>query len=245
MAFELFGRTITPWAGVASIASAISPTLGLSVWPASTTVAFSASKIARLPSPWMSATIPVSSSAATLGAEVRRASRAAVCAYMSAISTSSMHPDRGRRGESRSRVVGVHVHLERRLVTDDEERVAEPPELLLERDGIETVALDDEPRAVPEARELLVDGVDPELGRQDGSGRDRLAVRRERRAAHDLDEPGASGIDDTGSRENVEELRRPLRARPRPSPALARGCTRAAVVRRSDARPPPPSRGSR
>ena len=101
------------------------------------------------------------------------------------------------RGESRSRVVGVHVHLERRLVTDDEERVAEPPELLLERDGIETVALDDERRAVPETRELLVDGVDPELGRENGSGRDRPAVGG-RRAAHDLDEPGASGIDDTG-----------------------------------------------
>ena len=54
-------------------------------------------------------------------------------------------------------VVGVHVHLQRGAVADDEQRVAEPLELVLQRVGIEVVALHDEDGAVGVLRQLLVD----------------------------------------------------------------------------------------
>ena len=65
--------------------------------------------------------------------------------------------------ERASRVVGVDVHLERARVADDEQRVAEPLELRLERVRVEVVALDDEHGAVAEAGELLVDRVERQL----------------------------------------------------------------------------------
>src|SRR5581483_6820334 len=58
--------------------------------------------------------------------------------------------------EGGARIVGVHVHLQRALVSDDEQRVADLLELLLEPFAIELRALDEEDRAVAVARELLV-----------------------------------------------------------------------------------------
>ena len=82
--------------------------------------------------------------------------------------------DRGR--ERRARVVRVDVHLERRVVADDEQRVAHLLERRLERRLIELVALDDEHRAVAVLRELLVDRVEAQRLARDL--RRRAAARR-------------------------------------------------------------------
>ncbi len=58
-----------------------------------------------------------------------------------------------------ARIVGVDVHLERRLVADDDERVAELLELGLELVAVERVPLDHEDGAVAVARRLEVDRV--------------------------------------------------------------------------------------
>ena len=69
-------------------------------------------------------------------------------------------------------VVGVHVHLERTAVADDEQRVPDPLELGFELVGVESLAFDDEHGAVAVAGELLVDRFEPE---------DLLLLRRRRR----------------------------------------------------------------
>ena len=74
--------------------------------------------------------------------------------------------DRAARDAERERapgIVGVHVHLERGAVADDEQRVPERLELGLELVGVELASLDDEHRAVAVARQLLVDRLEPEL----------------------------------------------------------------------------------
>ena len=73
--------------------------------------------------------------------------------------------DRPARDAERERapgIVGVDVHLERARVADDEQRVAELLELVLERVAVEPFALDQEDGAVAVARELLVDRLDAE-----------------------------------------------------------------------------------
>ena len=72
--------------------------------------------------------------------------------------------DAERRGEREhpAGVVGVDVNLHRARRADDEERVAEVAELALDRVGIDLLALDEEARAVPVARELEVDRLDRE-----------------------------------------------------------------------------------
>ena len=106
-----------------------------------------------------------------------------------------------------ARIVGVDVHLERAAIADDEQRVAEPLQLALERVGVERVALDEEGRAVAVARELLVDRVDAcLLGVDGGRLRRLLARRRGDHAAQDLGEPCSARVDDPGLAEHVELL---------------------------------------
>ena len=106
---------------------------------------------------------PVSSVASAVGApppSSSRSSRCAVCRCMFAISTPSIDAHARCRMRAPPGVVGVDVHLERRRVADDEQRVAEPLELALERVRVEVVALDDEDRAVAVLGQLLVDRVE-------------------------------------------------------------------------------------
>ena len=171
-------------------------------------------------------------------------SRSAVWRCMFAISIPSIDAD--ARLPSASAAPGSSVWtctLSALAVADDEQRVAEPLELALERVGVELVALDEEGRAVAVAGELLVDRVDAGLlGSTAGA---RAAARRVARgddAAHDLGEPGAARVDDAGLAEHVELLRRARDARPRRA-RRARAGARAAAAR-GWPRPPRRSRGS-
>ena len=119
--------------------------------------------------------------------------------------------DRAARDTERQRaagVVGVHVHLERRAIADDEQRVAELLELRFERIEIEVVAFDDEDRAVAVLRQLLMDRVDADLLLPFGRLGQRLAADGGCDAAHDLDEAGRAGIDDAGLAEHRQHLAR-------------------------------------
>ena len=93
-------------------------------------------------------------------------------------------------------------------VADDEQRVAEPLELLLERVRVELVALDHERRAVAEARQLLVDRLDADAPRLERRRRQLLAGHGRGDAAHELQQPRAARVDDAGVAEDVELLRR-------------------------------------
>ena len=208
IAFELFGRTMTPGAGVAAIASAISPTLGIV-------------RLARLDH---GGVLGLENRAVALALDerddagfqldrvtARREARLAGRCLRVHVRDLDLidDTDGSRRRERSPRIVRMDVHLDRRLVPDDEERIPEAPEHVLEPPGVEIVSLDDEAGAIPVARQLLVHRVDPELRREDGSGRNRRTVRRERRAAHDLDEAGATRVDDSGPPEDFEQLGRP------------------------------------
>src|SRR5439155_12918396 len=99
--------------------------------------------------------------------------------------------DRAGRDAERergARIVRVQVHLQRAAVADDEQRVAEPLELALERVRVELLALDHEDGAVAVARELLVDPLEADLLVSGTRRRGKLlAPQRRRDAAHDLD----------------------------------------------------------
>jgi hypothetical protein len=119
----------------------------------------------------------------------------------------SDHTERGARRESGSRVVGVHVDLERRGIADDEERVSELLEAPLDRRGVEVRTLDDEHRAVAVARELLVNRLEAEPLAIDRRIGERLPRNCESDAAHDLDETRAARVHDSGRRQDLEVLR--------------------------------------
>src|ERR687891_114642 len=95
--------------------------------------------------------------------------------------------DGGAERERGARLVRVEVHLHRAARADDHERVAEAPQLLLEPLGLGVVTLDEEGRAVAEARELLVDRL----------VRDRLEERRRlgERLAADVGEDAAQDLE--------------------------------------------------
>ncbi len=122
-----------------------------------------------------------------------------------------MRPRAAASGERQrpTRVVGVHVHLQRRSVADDEQRVAERVELGLDRVGVEVVALDHEDGAVAVARELVVDQV---VGQGDGVAQRRLRHRgpceHTRDAADDLDQARGARVDDACFGERRKQLGR-------------------------------------
>ena len=126
--------------------------------------------------------------------------------------------DRRAERERLPGIVGVDVHLERRRVADDEERVADPFELRFERVGVELLALDDEHGAVAELGELQMDRVEAERLRLDRRLGELLTGRAVDHPASDLDEPGAARVDDAGVAQDVEQLRR---ARDGSSPAAS------------------------
>ena len=92
------------------------------------------------------------------------------------------------------------------LVAHHEQRVAHGLEGRLERRNAQAVALDDEARAVAVARELLVDGFEPERLALDHDLRQWSAGDGENDAAEDLHEPRSARVDDPRSAEDVEEL---------------------------------------
>jgi hypothetical protein len=110
--------------------------------------------------------------------------------------------------ERGARVVGVDVDLERGVVADDEERVAEPLQLLLEAVRVEALALDDEDRAVAVLRQLLVDGVDAELLDLHGRVGERLAAHGCGDPAQELEQARAAGVDHARLAQHVEQLGR-------------------------------------
>ena len=124
--------------------------------------------------------------------------------------------DGGSERKRVARLVGVHVHLHRRRIAHDEQRIAEVGELILQGRAVEPASLDDEDGAIAVARELLVDGAEVQLLLDRRVG-DRLAGDDGRNAADDLEQARAAGVDDAGVPEHVEQLRRSLdRVRPAP-----------------------------
>ena len=118
-------------------------------------------------------------------------------------------PEARPRRERRPGLVRVDVDLQRGLVADDEQRVAEALELRLEDGRVETVTLDDEDGAVAELRELLVDRVEARLVRRLGRClRQRLAGERGDEPADKLQQTRTAGIDDARLLEHRQLLRR-------------------------------------
>jgi hypothetical protein len=87
---------------------------------------------------------------------------------------------------------------------------AEGGQPALQLGSVQILALDDEGRAVAIARELLMDRVDPDTDRLHGRVGQRLASHGRRDTAHDLEQAGATRIDDPGLPQDIEELRRLL-----------------------------------
>ncbi len=139
-------------------------------------------------------------------------------------------------------IVGVDVHLERGLVADDEQRVAELLELALEPVAVELLALDHEDGAVAVARGLQVDRLDARRRLGGRRGRHRLAGDRAGQSAQELDEPGAARVDDPASRRTSScsgvraTASSPCRTRSTSSSPSGSDSTRAAP-------PPPRARG--
>ena len=93
----------------------------------------------------------------------------------------------------------------RRRVADDEERVAEPVQLRLERLRVEPLAFDHEDGAVTVFGELLVDGVEARrVGVLRRRVRNRLAGEGGGDAADDLEQPGPARVDDSGLPQDLE-----------------------------------------
>ncbi len=106
--------------------------------------------------------------------------------------------------ESRAGVACVDVHLQRLGVADHQERVPEALELVLDRAGVEVFSLDHERRAVPVARELMVDRLDADLPELGCSLRKRLAGDGCGKAADDLEQAGTPCVHDTSLAQNGE-----------------------------------------
>ena len=156
------------------------------------------------------------------------------------------------------RVVGVDVDAQRRLVADDQDRVAEVLEERLERAAVEPGADHGEVRAVAVAR---VGVVQARRSRRrvvrDLRQLDLLAGEAGDRAADDHRQAEGAGVDHPGVRQDVELLRRMAhglagrvqrgsqhRAEQGVLLGVARrpGRARAAPSARASSRPPPPSR---
>ena len=102
----------------------------------------------------------------------------------------------------------MHVHLERGLVPDHEERVAERRELQLERIGVQPLALDHEAGAVAKARELPVRGLDSGPLLLGCLGQRHSQLTCEAIPADDLEQAGRARVNDAGVTEHVELLLR-------------------------------------
>ena len=154
--------------------------------------------------------------------------------------------DRARGGAERERgagVVRVDVHLERGLVADHHERVAEPLELRLEPVAVERLPLDHEDGAVAVAGGLEMDGLDAGRRLGGGRGRQRLAGDRAGQPAEELDEPRAARVDHSRLAQDLELVGRAGHGLLPVSHELDEQCRRAARTRPRAAPPPPRARG--
>ena len=230
---------------VASIAPTMSPTDGFLVCPPSMTVSRRLSKIARLPSPGTDRDDSGLESRCRHTSDLTEPQLPGNRLCMHVRDLDLLDHARGARERERcARVVGVDVHLERRLVADDEQRVADPLERVLELDAVEALALDDEaPCSSGTSRAPGGSPRRPAPPSPTSRRRQRLAGGRERHAANDLDEAGTARVDDARLGEDVEQLGRAcqrLLSAPQSGPQEPRGRLRALELR---PRPPQPSRG--
>ena len=206
----MFGSTITERAAARSTAATSSAADGFSDCPPSTIcVAPELSKSERLPAPATTATTSVTSGGASGTACNRRSSSPLGLLVHVRDLDLLERADGGSERERRTRLVGVHVHLQCGRIAYDEQRIPERLELLLERRAVEPGALDDEDGAVAVARELLVNGVEVQR-LLDRRVRNRLARHDGRDAADDLEQAGPAGVDDARGTKDVEQLRRAL-----------------------------------
>ena len=164
-----------------------------------------ASNSSLFPAPSDTATRPVCRSPAASVAASRASRSLRLLVHVGDLGLEDLAEPRSERDRGLV-VVGVHVHLERGGVADDEERVADPAELALEQAGVQIVPLDDERRAVAIAGRLLVDGVHPERVARDRGRRDRLAGHPGGEPADDLEQARSTGIDHARLTELVEQL---------------------------------------
>src|SRR5436305_9536060 len=88
------------------------------------------------------------------------------------------------------------MDLERARVADDEQRVAERLELRLQRVLVEIASFDEEDRAIPVRRQLLMDGVEREVLDVRGRLRERLAAHGRRHSAYELEQSGLARVHD-------------------------------------------------
>src|SRR5207253_7901420 len=115
-------------------------------------------------------------------------------------------PDARADRERSTGIVRVYVNLDRSVVADDEQRVAEPVELRLEGVAAQVGALDEEDRAVLETRQLLVDRLEAEMLLHRGRLRDRLAADERRDSAHELEQTCTARVDDARVAEHLALL---------------------------------------
>ena len=233
-------------ASSSSTAARSSAVDGFAVCPPSTTRiaptgSASVSKRRRFPSPATTATTPLF---ARVGRDEREAPLPLLLLLVHVGDLDSLDRAGGRAERERGAgVVGVDVHLERGLVADDDERVAELLELRLEPVAVERVALDDEDGAVAVAGRLEVDRLDAGRRLDRRRGRHRLAGDGAGHPAQELDEPGAARVDDARLAQDVELLGRAGDGLlPVPHELDEQVAERLGVGARA-ARPPPPARG--
>ncbi len=140
-------------------------------------------------------------------------------------------------------IVGVHVHLDRARIADDEERIAELLELVFERVPVEVFALDQEDGAVAERRELLMNRLVAQVLLDRRRLGDRLAGHGCCDSAHELDEACAAGVDDAGVLQNLQLLRRARERILTAAHEVDAEALRSTGARARAPRPPRPARG--
>jgi hypothetical protein len=124
---------------------------------------------------------------------------------MSATSSRETSTGAGEERERRFGVVGVDVDLERRAVTHDEDRVAQPLERLREARGLEAGADHREVRAEP-IRRAGVLGVGHPGRRVVRERRRRVAAQRRDHAREDDDDAVATRVHDAGLAEHRQQV---------------------------------------
>ena len=202
--FLLLGRTTASRAASASTAATMSAVAGFMDWPPSTQTAPRLSKSRRLPAPAQTATTPHSRRLDGGGEALLAVGRLDV--HVLDVDLLDHAHARAER-ERGTRLVRVEVHLDGAAGADDEERVAEAPELLLEPLGVDLVALDEERRAVAEARKLLVDRLARNRLEKRRRLRERLAADVRGDPTDDLEQAGGARVHDAGLPQDVELLR--------------------------------------
>ena len=150
-----------------------------------------------VPAPGTTATTPVSSVCPRIGNRFEQPLRALDRLTLHVRDLDSL--DRAERSAERerpARLVRVDMDLQSRRIADDEQRVAEALQLVLERARVEALTFDDEHRAVAVLRLLQMDGVDARdvcvLGRRLGQGLPASAAARPRTSSRSPAPPAST-----------------------------------------------------